>query len=67
MARCLKGEASLEDEHMLAEMLLQQEDLEKEYEIFRALFQAHSTYAAGDDARKRFEKITHKLRRENLL
>lgn len=71
MARCLKGEGSVEDERALAEMLLLKEDLEKEYEIFHVLFRPwHEPDLEPDtehDFRKRFEKITERLRGENLL
>jgi len=72
MARCLKGEGSVEDERMLAEMILLQEDLEKEYEIFRALLRSRGIihpepYVEFPDLHKKFEEITHRLQREELL
>jgi len=71
MARCLKGEGSAGDERMLAEMILLHEDLEKEYEIFRVLFQSSGKIQpesdTGYDLRKKFEEITQRLRREDLL
>jgi radical SAM superfamily enzyme YgiQ (UPF0313 family) len=71
MARCLKGEGSAEDERMLAEMLLLHEDLEKEYEIFRGVLQSwgaiHPEPNIEYDLPKKFEDITRRLQREELL
>jgi hypothetical protein len=72
MARCLKGECTVEEGEALADLLSANPDLRQEYEIFRHYFhhngkdQPHMT-ATVPGLQKKFERITKKLAEEGIL
>lgn len=71
MARCLKGECTLEEHGMLADLLSTNPDLKQEYEIFRDYFlqiKSDKRHAGTEPGlRKKFERITKKLMEDGIL
>jgi GrpB-like predicted nucleotidyltransferase (UPF0157 family) len=74
MARCLKGECTVEEGEALADLLSANPDLRQEYEIFRHYFhhnsnknKAHTTTTEQPGLQKKFERITRKLTDEGIL
>jgi hypothetical protein len=70
MARCLRGESSLEEDRQLAELINSDPLLLKEYQLFKAAMQ-RATPAKGnsaeDDLQIRFDRISNKLKDEGSL
>jgi hypothetical protein len=72
MARCLKGECSLEEHEVLADLLSANPDLKQEYEIFQDYFNHNvddklHTPGIGPSIQKKFGHITRKLMEEGIL
>lgn len=72
MARCLKGECTVEEGEALADLLSANPDLRQEYEIFRHYFHHNGTIkphttTTEPDLQKKFERITKKLTDEGIL
>jgi hypothetical protein len=73
MARCLKGECTVEEGEALADLLSANPDLRQEYEIFHHYFhysdknKPHTTTTEQSGLQKKFERITRKLAEEGIL
>jgi hypothetical protein len=72
MARCLKGECSLEEHEVLADLLSANPDLKQEYEILQDYFNGNAddkrhTPCIESSLQKKFERITRKLVEEGIL
>jgi hypothetical protein len=73
MARCLKGECTVEEGKALTGLLSANPDLTREYEIFRHYFhyngnnKDHITTIEHPGLQKKFERIARMLADEEIL
>jgi hypothetical protein len=74
IARCLRGEASAQDNILCSELLKSDAGMSEHYERLKLMFHksvppasAHEAVAEADYLRQKFDQITNKLKAEGTL